>query len=344
MRFENHRVVSRRDDETQRSVAVKKPELPSNEDYRLRALRELDLLDTPREERFDRITSLTRRLLDVPIAAISLIDADRQWFKSVQGLAVQETPRSVSFCGHAILARETFVVADAAGDQRFADNPLVQGEPHIRFYAGRPVSLPDGHQVGALCVIDRKPRDFSPEERGVLEELAEMVERELAVVALSTSDAQTGLSNRRGFVMLGEQVLSVARRGGSRVAILEFGLEDFAEARERFGRVASELLARAAAGVLRCVFRDSDVVARVEPDLFRALLIGPAERDVYAILGRLEKRCALHNSAAGQRVPLEFTIGFACRDEDEDVDLEGLIGDASARRVAASRSKRARRG
>src|SRR5476649_243946 len=131
------------------------------ETQRLLELHQLCLLDTAPEHRFDRVTRLARRLFDVDFAIVSLVDAERQWFKSKQGLAVSETGRDVSFCGHAILQEQVLAVEDALRDPRFADNPLVTGAPHIRFYAGVPVKGPAGHPVGTLCVIGIRPRRFS---------------------------------------------------------------------------------------------------------------------------------------------------------------------------------------
>ena len=155
------------------------PDIPSTEDQRLEALRALRLLDSGADARLDRITRIARRLFGVPIALISLIDANRQWFKSRQGLDVPETPRDVSFCGHAILGDDIFVVEDAHADARFADNPLVTSPPHIRFYAGAPLLTPDGHRVGTLCVIDRQARAFPADDRQALRELADWLQDEL---------------------------------------------------------------------------------------------------------------------------------------------------------------------
>lgn len=156
------------------------PPLPPDEAERLASLRALGLLDTPPEERFDRITRIARTLFDVPIAAISLVDADRQWFKSRQGLGAEQTPREVSFCGHAILGSELFEIPDATRDERFRDNPLVAGEPNLRFYAGAPLSAPDGRRIGTLCVIDRRPRELTPAQKAALRDLAACAEREIA--------------------------------------------------------------------------------------------------------------------------------------------------------------------
>ncbi|MGH7205018.1 MAG: response regulator [Nitrospiraceae bacterium] len=156
-----------------------KPALPPDEPKRLAILRELHILDTPAEERFDRITRLAQRLFDVPIVLISLVDATRQWFKSRQGLSVSETARDISFCGHAILHESAMVVPDAQLDPRFADNPLVTGEPHIRFYAGQPLASPDGRKLGALCLIDRRPRQMSASDLQTLRDLTILVQNEL---------------------------------------------------------------------------------------------------------------------------------------------------------------------
>lgn len=133
------------------------PAKPADEPARLDALRALNILDTSPEERFDRLTRLAKRLFDVPIALVSLVDVDRQWFKSCVGLDASETPRDISFCGHAIVGDEILMIRDTLVDERFHDNPLVTGAPHIRFYAGCPLRVPNGSKIGTLCLIDADP-------------------------------------------------------------------------------------------------------------------------------------------------------------------------------------------
>ena len=164
------------------------------------------------EERFDRLTRMCKRLFGVPIALVSLVDENRQWFKSCVGLSVSETPRDISFCGHAILGNEIFVIPDAAKDERFADNPLVLDEPHIRFYAGCPLRSQNGCKLGTLCIIDRKPRELTQEDLDTLKDLASMVERELEAVQLATLDDLTKISNRRGFMALAQHSLNLCSR------------------------------------------------------------------------------------------------------------------------------------
>jgi len=153
--------------------------LAIDEDQRLRALQDMRILDTPPEERFDRYTRIAAELFDVPIALVSLIDRDRQWFKSSHGLAVAETPRETAFCAHAILDRAVLQVADTLQDARFADNPFVTGDPRVRFYAGAPLAAADGSLVGTLCLIDRRARQLDDQQLGLLRDLADLVEAEL---------------------------------------------------------------------------------------------------------------------------------------------------------------------
>jgi GAF domain-containing protein len=165
--------------------------IPANEPDRLAALQELRILDTPAEERFDRLTRIARDLFQVPIALVSLVDAKRQWFKSKIGLDASETPRAISFCGHAILGNDPFVVENAVEDSRFADNPLVTAPPGIRFYAGMPLRSVTGTKLGTLCIIDRTPRRFSADDARRLRDLAAWAERELNLsVAIEAAIAE----------------------------------------------------------------------------------------------------------------------------------------------------------
>jgi len=152
--------------------------LPADEASRLRILKQSGLLDTEAEERFDRFTRIAAALFDVPIALVSLVDRDRQWFKSRRGVGASETDRDKAFCAHVILGHDAMQVPDALADDRFADNPLVMGEPRIRFYAGAPLSLGDGSPIGTLCVIDHRARNLDEGQLQLLTDLSKLVERE----------------------------------------------------------------------------------------------------------------------------------------------------------------------
>ncbi len=149
--------------------------LPDNERERLRWLQDLNILDTLEEQAYEDLTLLASQICQTPIALVSLIDQDRQWFKSHRGLDVRETPRDVAFCAHAILADDVFVVEDSAKDPRFSDNPLATGGPHVKFYAGAPLLLRPNVRVGTLCVIDTQARTISSKQRQALQALARQV-------------------------------------------------------------------------------------------------------------------------------------------------------------------------
>jgi PAS domain S-box-containing protein len=160
------------------------PGLHPEESARLEGLRQLDILDTPSEERFDRITRIAASLFDVPFAVISLVDSERQWFKACIGLTVRETPRDISFCGHTILGTDVLYIPDAQNDPRFFDNPLVVNEPHIRLYAGCPLKGPNGFMIGTLCIMDRKPRELTPQDLNALRDLGSWAHTELTAMHL----------------------------------------------------------------------------------------------------------------------------------------------------------------
>jgi GAF domain-containing protein len=149
--------------------------LPRHEKQRLKVLWQYDVLDTVPEEVFDDLTELAARICGAPLALISLVDENRQWFKSRVGVTHTETARDVSFCAHAILQSDLFIVPDATLDKRFANNPLVTSDPKIRFYAGAPLVTPDGHALGTLCVLDQVPRVLNADQRQALRVLARHV-------------------------------------------------------------------------------------------------------------------------------------------------------------------------
>ena len=173
------------------------PPFPANEDARLASLRRRAILDTEPEAAFDELVDLASLVCDAPMAAITLVDRHRQWFKASKGLAVRETPRALSFCGHTILKSRIMVVPDSRADARFSDNPLVTGDPFIRSYAGTPLVTPGGHRIGALCVIDTKPRDLTRTQRRAFRMLGSMVMR---LIEARSAHTQRTESDRRFLV------------------------------------------------------------------------------------------------------------------------------------------------
>lgn len=189
------------------------PTLPIDEAARLAELQQYQLLDTPAEEAFDDLTQLAAQLCDTPIALISLIDEQRQWFKSKVGLDACETPREQAFCAHAILAKQLFEIPDARQDPRFADNPLVTEAPHIRFYAGIPLTTSSGHNLGTLCVIDRLPRQLTEPQREGLHRLGRQVERQCELRLNLRRNAEQSALQRAILASAGSAIITTLPSG-----------------------------------------------------------------------------------------------------------------------------------
>ncbi|HEX2255339.1 MAG TPA: GAF domain-containing protein, partial [Afifellaceae bacterium] len=207
---------------------------------RLAALDRYDVLDTPKEEAFDRITRLTKKIFNVPIAAVSVVDGHRQWLKSCTGIDAAETPREHAFCSHTIQRSQPLIVPDATKDPRFAQNPYVIGEPHVRFYAGIPLETADGQRIGALCAVDTKPREMAPDEVEILSDLARMVMDELELRVLATTDSLTGALSRRGFKDEARRATMLALRHHHDLSCVMFDLDHFKAVNDRFGHGAGD--------------------------------------------------------------------------------------------------------
>src|SRR2546422_429712 len=263
---------------------MKKPPLPSDESIRLAKLNALGIIYSPAEERFDRITKLARTGFGVPIALITLVSEKCQWFKSSQGSTAAETSREISLCAHAILQDDTFVVPDASQDPDFSDNPLVTGEPFIRFYAGHPLKY-EGSAMGTLCIIDRVPRQLSPSELETLRNLAAWAENELKTTALGEAQTQllkeldetkritlidplTKVWNRNGMDVLMHREIERARRERQRVVLMMLDVDNFKDVNDRYGHHAGDVALKEIAQRIRLSVRPSDVIVRYGGDEF----------------------------------------------------------------------------
>ena len=320
------------------------PPTPPEEPRRIAALHALNILDTEPEERFDRITRLAQRLFGTQMATVSLIDSDRQWFKSAQGLDEPENSRDVSFCAHAILAPETTVVPDATQDERFADNPLVLDDPSIRFYAGHPVSAPGGEPLGTLCVIDDKPWEEADFDAEALRELAAMVEAEIASLSLAIGDELTGLANRRGFEMLGERLLAAARSLELPLAILYADLDNLKPINDRLGHEAGDKAIAEAGRLLEDTLRGSDLIARLGGDEFCAVLVDADPEAAPAALARLEEALARRNAETDEGFDLSLSLGYETAPPDDERSLWELAAAADEAMMETKRSRKLERG
>ncbi len=297
----------------------------------------LKVLDTEPEERFDRFTRLACKIFATPIALVSLIDRERQWFKSRYGIDVTQMPRSVSFCGHQMKDDEVLVVPDVRADPRFSNNPLVLQAPNIRFYAGCLLRDANGESLGTFCLIDKRPRDFSAHEVDTLRELARMVEAELLSATLATTDELTCISNRRGFNTVARHALAMCRDMDRPATLVMFDLDGFKAINDDLGHETGDRTLAEFARALLKTFRESDVVARLGGDEFAVLATGVTGPEVHRVLERLDERVARRNRGFREKYRLQYSAGVVAFDPERHHDLDELLRDADRRMYAQKR-------
>jgi diguanylate cyclase (GGDEF)-like protein len=281
---------------------------PKDEEARVAALQKYRVLDTPPDEAFDRLTRVAALATGVPIALVSLVDRDRQWFKSRFGLDAEQTPRELAFCAHAICQDKPLVVSDAAEDRRFADNPLVTGDPGIRFYAGAQLRTHDNHNLGTICVIDTQPRNLIDRHEQLLEELAAMVVEQIelrhaSLEALQELEAQlqlsdelrqlasrdwlTGALNRRAFTEQAEREWQRAKRYGHPLSLITVDVDRFKHLNDTFGHAAGDAALKGLSLVIQSVLRARDVFGRVGGDEFAILAPQSSAHEARALAERI---------------------------------------------------------
>lgn len=280
----------------------------TDEGGRQAALNRYEVLDTPGEAAFDRITQLVKTVLNVPIATVTLVDADRQWFKSCVGMDITETAREISFCTHTIQQREPLHIPDAEADARFAESPLVTGKPFIRAYLGVPLSTPDGYNVGSLCAIDTAARAFTPEQIAVLKSFASLVMDELELRRIAHTDHLTGAVSRRNFYMELEKALHRYKHGGANAALLMIDIDWFKQVNDTHGHPVGDLVLKAAAERLKSRLRQNDLLGRLGGEEFGLLL---QEIDLAGALEVAERmRALLADTQMIDSPPLHASASF----------------------------------
>lgn len=271
---------------------MKHDKMLTDENGRIAALQRYNILDTAAEAPFDKLTELVRNVLGVPIAAVSLIDSHRQWFKSIAGVDAREGPRDISFCGYAIQRREPMMVTDATLDPRFSDNPLVTGGPMVRSYLGIPLETPDGYNLGTLCAIDTKPRVFTAHEITILTSFAKLVLNELELRQIAMSDVLTGALSRRGLIAAAETEMARSRRYGTDAALVLFDVDNFKQINDQHGHAVGDVVLKNL--VRRCfeTLRSGDVLGRIGGEEFAILLPATGASGALDLAERLRRRFA----------------------------------------------------
>lgn len=273
---------------------------------------------------------MAQRIFAVPIALVSLVDEKRQWFKSCIGITEKETPRDISFCGHAILDDEVFIIPDTAKDERFADNPLVINEPHIRFYAGCPLRFTDGSRLGALCIMDTKPRSLSNDDIETLKDLASTAERELAAIELATIDELTKIPNRRGFMMLSEHSLNVCTRQNIPATLIFMDLDKFKQINDMFGHAEGDNVLKIFAKQISNECRESDLFARLGGDEFVILFINTTTNATKDTITRLQQSLNKHKQKTNNSYDISFSYGMVSFDPNKHHTIKALLEDGDS--------------
>lgn len=311
---------------------MKKPDIPENEDLRLRSLTSLNLLDTAPEERFNRIVRMAKRMFDVPVAFVSLIDSERQWFKASDGLGFNEIPRDHSVCAHAFLGDDVFMVTDAAADNRFADGPLVLSDTNMRFYASCPLKLPNGCSVGTLCIIDHHPRSLDADQMELLRDLAATAEREFIITQSAMTDDLTGIYNRQGFILAARHSLNLCVRQDlpATLAYLDLSNYDTDAMSPGSDRVLTDI-----SHLLKSECRPSDIFARLYRNEFAALFINAPKEAAEGIMGRFRRRLMSPGRKAAEAFDFNFGYELVEYDFMRHKDVEILLDDGAMALVAA---------
>lgn len=320
------------------------PAIP-NEGERLAALEESGLLFSPAEERFDRITRLASHVLEAPMAMVSLVGDTRQWFKSAQGLQASETPREVAFCAHAIAAGSALVVEDAATDARFADNPLVTGEPRVRAYAGSVIRSPQGLPLGTLCVVDSKPRKFSEEELARLADLAAIAEAEIARAASGPQaqyvrgldeasrrerlDAESHLLNDQAIAELLMRQASRCEQEGGCFSVVVLRIAQYEALASRLGAGAAGEMVREAGSLVLRALAPGEVLGRYDADALLVIVPGADEPAANSRAQRLREAVTSKPVKAG-RLSLHLAANAAAKSWSPGASLAAMLEEAAA--------------
>ncbi len=244
----------------------------TDEEARLAALRRYEIRDLGDSRPFQRIVDLVQQVIGVPMAAVTLIDSDTQWLRATRGMDATQTPRADAFCNYTIAQKAPFAVSDALNDPRFAQNPMVTGEPHVRSYLGVPLTTPDGYNIGSLCAIDDEPRQFDKAQGDIMKALAEIVIEQFELQQIAKQDSMTGALTRRGFFAEAEKEFLRAGRYDRPSALVVIDVDRFRTINDRYGHPAGDAVLVSIANACMSTMRRSDIFGRIGGEEFGLLL------------------------------------------------------------------------
>jgi diguanylate cyclase (GGDEF)-like protein len=311
------------------------------EQARLEALARYDILDTPSEESFDRVTRLVCRIMKVPMATVTFLDGHRQWFKAREGVANCEDARRVAFCDKTVRQNAPLIVTDASTDPRFASNPLVTGAPHLRFYAGIPLRSPEGQNIGTLCALGTTPRAIDPGEIAILSDLASIVMNELELRLLASTDGLTGALARRAFREEAARALALAQRHRHEVSCIAFDLDHFKSINDTHGHAVGDAVLAGSAATCRDLLRQSDVFGRVGGEEFAVLLPHTGRQAALGVAEKLREGIAAQHFD-GAEGPFTVSASFGIAAAAPSGDIDGLLRAADEALYAAKATGRNR--
>lgn len=304
---------------------------PNEEQARLAALHRYEIMDTEPQEAFDRITRLTKAVMQMPMVLVNMIDKDRQWFLSSQGVADKEVPRrDSSFCIHAIRQTEPLVVNDTLEDPRFVGNPRVVGKPNVRFYVGVPLRSRDGFNIGTLCSMDTKPREMTPEQLDIMRDFGRLVIDELELRLLANTDSLTGAMNRRYFYEESAREIARAQNRRTDLNCALIDVDHFKSINDTYGHDVGDLVLQRVVATCKSQLRASDYIGRIGGEEF-AVMLPDASRDIALELAeRMRKAVAamLVETSAG-KIGVTVSIGLTTRTVAEN-SIEPVLRRADA--------------
>lgn len=309
---------------------------------RLAALERLDLLDTPKDEGLERVVRLIKQVFTIDIGLVSLIDAHRQWYKACSGLIADEVPREDSFCRYVVTSEEPVIVPDATNDERFSDHPAVTGESHIRFYAGVPLRTREGHVVGTVCAIDRRPRSFGSRDLVVLEELAGVAMDRMELLQSAATDALTEALTRRAFKEDAEQRIAMALRHETDLHCIVLDVDHFKAVNDTYGHAAGDNVLKAVAATCKEILRAGDVFGRLGGEEF-AIILPLADQRAAMVVAEKLRHAIESQTVRCEEGQLQVTASFGIAGLSIVAkDVEAILAQADAAMYRAKQDGRNR--